>query len=516
MDLYDELPQSKLLYNDEFNQLLECTKQHCITVVDFLTLNSKELANLTQRSIVEVTKFQQLLIREYNKELAEEVSEIVPIETCPKASYFTTGDIIIDEVIGHGIHTNCITEIFGESSTGKSQLLMQLALSVQLPVLKGGLNGKAVYITTEGDLPTQRLEEMILQKKLFKENNVSQKKIFTVSCNDLITQEHILNVQLPILLERNKNDIKLIIIDSISHHLRVELESKSFRDSQDNRFYIEKMAENLLFLANKYSLAVVVANQVSDKPLIENIEPIKQYISDYDYQLGWFVGWKESTIMYRHKVNELGLSTKESSNVKYVKNSNNDSQNKSKNYHISMKKEIDDVLSDDEDYMLIEKEINRFLESSQGSQTSISSKSGNNTYQISNKVNNIGHNNSIPKDDNNDNVQSIMTDEDEILESIKKHNYKKRSIKKRKRKMDQCVPNLGLTWANYVSCRILLSKTYRASPMIKRGELNLYHGVDEATFWQKRRTLTSVYSKFCKPQSKTYVLNKRGVESVEV
>lgn len=517
MDLYDELPTSKLLNQDEFSQLLECTKQHCVSVADFLTLNSRELANLTQRSIVEVTKFQQLLVSEFNAQLNEQIDEIKSIDHFARPAFFTTGDVVIDEIIGHGIYTNCITEIFGESSTGKSQLLMQLSLSVQLPIAKGGLNGKAVYITTEGDLPTQRLEEMIVQKRLFTENNVSQKKIFTVSCNDLMTQEHILNVQLPILLERNKNDIKLIIIDSISHHLRVELESKSFRESQDNRFYIEKMAENLLQLANKYSLAIVVANQVGDKPLRENIEPFKQYISDFDYQLGWFVGWKESTIMYRHKINQLGLGNKDTPNtITNDPKSSTDNRSKNNNIRIKRQREIESVLSDDEDYILIEKEINRLLGSSQDSQRSINIKDEHNPPISNNNKDMIDHRTSQSLNIGSSKEKSNLRNQLENSLEKKKPFKMERLIRRRKRKVDQCVPNLGLTWANYVSCRIMLSKTYKASPMVKRGEITLYNGIDETSFWQIRRTLTLVYSRYCRAQSINYALNKRGIEAIEV
>lgn len=217
MDLYDELPESKLLYDEEFSYLLDAVRQNGVCVVDFLTLTPKELARLIQRSINEVFRFQQLLVHEYNEKYLEicEKNSISP-DNGPEC--FTTADVAMDELLGGGIFTHGITEIFGESSTGKSQLLMQLALSVQLSEPAGGLGGKCVYITTEGDLPTQRLESMLSSRPAYEKLGITQSNIFTVSCNDLINQEHIINVQLPILLERSKGSIKLVIIDSISHH----------------------------------------------------------------------------------------------------------------------------------------------------------------------------------------------------------------------------------------------------------------------------------------------------------
>lgn len=71
MDLYDELPESKLLYDEEFSYLLDAVKQNGVCVVDFLTLTPKELARLIQRSINEVFRFQQLLVHEYNEKYLE-------------------------------------------------------------------------------------------------------------------------------------------------------------------------------------------------------------------------------------------------------------------------------------------------------------------------------------------------------------------------------------------------------------------------------------------------------------
>ncbi len=371
MDLYDELPESKLLYDPEFIQLLDNANKYNVSVIDFLTLNLSELSKSLQRSIVEVNKFYSLLINEFMEQY-ETKAVVRPVkraqvesesdtrqekspDTQPQPPVqphcFTSGDVKIDETLGGGIFTQGITEFFGESSTGKSQLLMQLGLTVQLPTDHGGLSGKCVFITTEGDLTTQRIQEMIDENPIYNghDTQVSQKNIFTVSCNDLTSQEHIMNVQLPILLDRHESTIKLIVIDSISHHLRVELESKSFRNSQANRYYIERLAERLLSLANKHDLAIVVANQVGDKPLMENTEPIRQLVTDYDYQLGWMVGWKDSSIMYRHKYNEIGVGNLSASNHKPASQGPNGykSLDKGDSNNNSVQPQLDDILSDD-------------------------------------------------------------------------------------------------------------------------------------------------------------------------
>lgn len=539
MDLYDELPESKLLYEPEFTQLLDNANRYKVSVIDFLTLNLSELSKSLQRSIVEVNKFYSLLINEFmeqyetkdivtpvkprqleaDSEIALEKQSENHIRPSQPPHCFTTGDVKLDESLGGGIFTQGITECFGESSTGKSQLLMQLGLTVQLPKSHGGIEGKCVFITTEGDLTTQRIQEMIDENPIYNDQHahISQKNIFTVSCNDLTSQEHIMNVQLPILLDRHKGDIKLIVIDSISHHLRVELESKSFRNSQVNRFYIERLAERLLFLANKHDLAVVVANQVGDKPLMENAEPIRQLVTDYDYQMGWMVGWKDSSIMYRHRFNETDgsiLKTASSNSISHGTHGSR-SQNRNNNSHSNVgddnnkniannnQPQLDNILSDDEDSMLIEKEVSRVVEASErAKQHSETLQTSTQSSQNSSSINSNSKLNSTPN-------------QHDVVYSKGKINKRKANSKLKKRKLDSKVPNLGLSWANYVSTRILLKKSYKASPMVKRGEIKIYRGMDESSFWQVKRDLQVVFSSYCGSNSTTYAITKRGIESTE-
>ena len=53
----------------------------------------------------------------------------------------SVGCPLLDNFLHGGILSSGITEITGESATGKTQLCMQLCLTVQLPTEKGGLGG---------------------------------------------------------------------------------------------------------------------------------------------------------------------------------------------------------------------------------------------------------------------------------------------------------------------------------------------------------------------------------------
>ncbi|ETI43092.1 DNA repair protein RAD51, variant 3 [Phytophthora nicotianae CJ01A1] len=70
----------------------------------------------------------------------------------------STGSNAVDELLKGGIETGSITELFGEFRTGKTQLCHQLCVTCQLPVDRGGGEGKALYIDTEGTFRPQRLQ----------------------------------------------------------------------------------------------------------------------------------------------------------------------------------------------------------------------------------------------------------------------------------------------------------------------------------------------------------------------
>lgn len=91
----------------------------------------------------------------------------------------------------------------------------------------------------------------------------SLENILSINAMDLETQEHILNYQLPIAIARY--DVGLVVIDSITANFRAEHSSDGISSLSARSFELAKLGQTLRNLAAQEHIAIVVANQVSDR-----------------------------------------------------------------------------------------------------------------------------------------------------------------------------------------------------------------------------------------------------------
>jgi DNA repair protein RadA len=172
----------------------------------------------------------------------------------------TTGSHNLDELLGGGIETGAVTEIFGEYRTGKTQLAHQLCVNVQLPYEDGGFEGSALYIDTEGTFRPERIIQMSLAKDL--DQNQILKKIVIGRAYNSDHQILLIKEAPKIIEERN---IKLIIVDSIISHFRSEYVGRGTLSTRQQ--LLNSHIHDLLRLTETYDeMAVLFTNQVSAKP----------------------------------------------------------------------------------------------------------------------------------------------------------------------------------------------------------------------------------------------------------
>jgi DNA repair protein RAD57 len=87
--------------------------------------------------------------------------------------------------------------------------------------------------------------------------------VLSITAIDLETQDHILNYQLPVAISRY--NVGLVVIDSIAANYRAEHASNSMQALSARSGELAKLGHMLRNLAVREDLAIVVANQVSDR-----------------------------------------------------------------------------------------------------------------------------------------------------------------------------------------------------------------------------------------------------------
>jgi len=174
-------------------------------------------------------------------------------------SRLTTGSTEVDGLLGGGLETQTITELYGEYGSGKSQVCHQLCVNVQLPPERGGLNGGALYIDTENTFRTERIVQMaeplgldpeeVVKKIIFAEAYTSDHQTFLVENADEVVKE---------------NNVRLIIVDSLTSHFRSEYLGREMLAERQQK--LNKHMHKLIRLARAFNAVAVVTNQVMARP----------------------------------------------------------------------------------------------------------------------------------------------------------------------------------------------------------------------------------------------------------
>ncbi|MGC8572629.1 MAG: DNA repair and recombination protein RadA [Caldisphaera sp.] len=171
----------------------------------------------------------------------------------------TTGSKSLDDLLGGGIETRDMTEFFGEYGTGKTQICHSIAVNVQLPEEKGGLSAKAVYIDTEGTFRWERIEQ--IARGLNLDPDKVMENIYWIRAVNSHHQMAIVDQLYDML---SKDNIKLVIVDSLTSHFRAEFPGRENLAMRQQ--LLNKHLHQLIRLAEIYDIAVVVTNQVMARP----------------------------------------------------------------------------------------------------------------------------------------------------------------------------------------------------------------------------------------------------------
>lgn len=171
----------------------------------------------------------------------------------------STGSKNLDKLLGGGIETQAITEVYGQFASGKSQLGFQLCVQVQLPVDKGGLGKNVLFIDTENTFSPTRIVQIAKNLKLDPEKIL--KNIHVARAYNSEHQMLLLEKANEIIEDKN---IGLIVIDSLTSHFRSDFVGRGELAPRQQK--LNKHLHLMQRLADAHNLAVYVTNQVMARP----------------------------------------------------------------------------------------------------------------------------------------------------------------------------------------------------------------------------------------------------------
>lgn len=176
----------------------------------------------------------------------------------------TTGSKALDSLLGGGVETQAITELFGEFGSGKTQICHQLAVNVQLPKDKGGLEGSVIMIDTEKTFRPERIIQMAEAKGL--DGKEALKNIYVAhaynSNHQMLLVDNAKEFAQKLLKEGKQ--VRLFIVDSLTSHFRAEYIGRGALADRQQK--LNRHMHDLMRFGEIFNAAIVVTNQVMAKP----------------------------------------------------------------------------------------------------------------------------------------------------------------------------------------------------------------------------------------------------------
>lgn len=168
----------------------------------------------------------------------------------------STGSETFDQLLGGGLESRSIVEVFSEFGSGKTQLAHILAVNCQ----KLDPEAVIVYIDTENTFRPNRIQQLCKRAKVNPEKALANIRVARAYNTD---HQMLLAEQVEGLIKEN-NNVKLVIVDSLTAHFRAEFIGRGTLSERQQK--LNKHMHALLKIADNYNVCVYVTNQVMAKP----------------------------------------------------------------------------------------------------------------------------------------------------------------------------------------------------------------------------------------------------------
>ena len=194
----------------------------------------------------------------------------------------------VDDMLGGGVETQSITEVYGEFGAGKSQVTHQLSVNVQLPKEHGGLRGSVIFIDSEDAFRPERIDDMVrgLDDELIQatmddrgiEGSPDDEEAMDELMEDVLEKIHVakaFNSNHQMLLAEKAQElaeehedtewpVRLLNVDSLTAHFRAEYVGRG--ELAERQQKLNKHLHDLDRVGNLYNCATLVTNQVASNP----------------------------------------------------------------------------------------------------------------------------------------------------------------------------------------------------------------------------------------------------------
>jgi len=160
-------------------------------------------------------------------------------------SYFTSGSKAIDGLLGGGYRIGRLTEVFGRSNTGKSQLAMQAAL------LAAKQGTRTLFVDTEGSFRPERLEEMA-KARGWKSDGILEKILYVRIDSSSEQVETAVRMQ----VRAATAPCRLVVVDTLTRNFSLDLPGRSNLSSRQGALdvYLSHMARDAYLHGRAYLL----------------------------------------------------------------------------------------------------------------------------------------------------------------------------------------------------------------------------------------------------------------------
>jgi len=274
---YDEGDQEQMQGVDENQPVsnfskIEELENHGINKADITKLKQggyhtlESIAHASMRKLVEVKGISEQKAQKL-KDLIK-TNQLVSIgfqtatdrlESMKDIIMLSTGSQDLDVLLGGGVETGCITEVFGEFRTGKTQLCHTLCVTAQRPLDQGGAEGRVIYVDTEGTFRPQKLVAIAERFQMNPEE---------VLDNIICARAHNSEQQLELLSDAaalmSDSRYALLVVDSATALYRTDYSGRG--ELSERQMHLGQFLRQLTRLAEEFGIAVVITNQVVANP----------------------------------------------------------------------------------------------------------------------------------------------------------------------------------------------------------------------------------------------------------